>query len=161
MNRNAEILFDAGLFIGALLKGDARHSEARLLVEMARCGYLSVFTTTGILSEVYAALTWIKAQPRHSPAEAADAVRLLIEPPSLIKVLPCGIEASFRMLELAEKHGLTARRVHDARHAAVALTSGITQVCTYDTEDWTVFETDGLVVCEPSSLADAMRKLSI
>ena len=29
MNENEPILFDAGVFIGALLKGDRRHQEAR------------------------------------------------------------------------------------------------------------------------------------
>ena len=51
-------LFDAGVFIGALLTGDARHAEARPLVEAARRGELLVCTTTGVLSDVYAALTW-------------------------------------------------------------------------------------------------------
>lgn len=30
------VLFDAGIFIGALLTGDPRHAEARPLVEAAR-----------------------------------------------------------------------------------------------------------------------------
>lgn len=55
------------------------------------------------------------------------------------------------MLELAEKYGLTARRIHDARHAATALTSDVTQVYTYDVEDWLVFKPGGIVVVGPSS----------
>jgi predicted nucleic acid-binding protein len=76
-SQNEYILFDAGIFIGSLLKEDARHLESRPLVESARNGTIAVCTTTGILSEVYAALTWIKAQPTHSPKEAGLAVRLL------------------------------------------------------------------------------------
>ncbi|MCI0695126.1 type II toxin-antitoxin system VapC family toxin [candidate division KSB1 bacterium] len=151
MSRYDDILFDAGMFIGALLRDDPRHAEARPLVESARKGDVTVCTTTSILSEVYAALTWIKAQPPHSPAEAAAAVRLLVEPPSAIEVLSDGLEASLRMLELAGKYGLTARRIHDARHAATALTSGVTQVYTYDVEDWLVFKPDGIVIVGPSS----------
>src|SRR6266540_3124218 len=83
-------LFDAGMFIAALLTGDPRHAEARPLVEAARRGMLSACTTTGILSEVYAALTWQHAQPPHSPEQAAQAVRLLVEPPSTIRVQPYG-----------------------------------------------------------------------
>ena len=98
---NNYILFDAGIFIGALLGGDARHAEARPLVESARMGMLNVCTTSGILSEVYAALTWVGAQPQHSPEEAANAVRLLIEPPSALYVLPDSREASLKMLEFA------------------------------------------------------------
>ena len=93
------ILFDAGVFIGALLRGDERHTEARPLVEAARMGKLNVCTTSGILSEVYAALTWIGAQPQHPPEEAANAIRLLIEPPSTIHILPDGRESSLKMLE--------------------------------------------------------------
>jgi predicted nucleic acid-binding protein len=37
---NNWVFFDAGVFIGALLKGDSRHVEARLLVEAARNGDL-------------------------------------------------------------------------------------------------------------------------
>ena len=40
MPDNGYILFDAGLFIGALLKGDPRHSEAHALVETVRDGEL-------------------------------------------------------------------------------------------------------------------------
>ncbi len=45
-------LFDAGLFIGALVTGDPRHAEARALVEDARRGTFLTCTTTGILSIV-------------------------------------------------------------------------------------------------------------
>ncbi|MBN1875581.1 MAG: type II toxin-antitoxin system VapC family toxin [Anaerolineae bacterium] len=114
------VLLDAGVLIGALLLGDPRHTEARPLVEAARGGTLTACTTVGILSEVYAALTWIGAQPVHSPAEAAQAVRLLIEPPSALSVLSDNLDAASVMLELVAQNQLTARRVHDARHAATA-----------------------------------------
>lgn len=45
MNENEPILFDAGVFIGALLKEDPRHQEARLIVETARRGELLTRTT--------------------------------------------------------------------------------------------------------------------
>jgi predicted nucleic acid-binding protein len=145
------VLFDAGVFIGALLSGDPRHAEARPLVEAARRGDMSACTTTGILSEVYAALTWQQAQPPHGPEQAAEAVKLLVEPPSMIQVLPDSGEAALRMLELAAKHQLRARRVHDARHAAAAMVAGITSVFTYDAEDWEPFEGDGLKIVGPST----------
>lgn len=152
-------MLDAGIFIGALLQGDARHAEARPLVEQARQGALLACTTTGILSEVYGALTWEHADPRHAPAEAAEAVRLLVEPPSAIVVLSDGIEVALRTLALAAQHQLTARRVHDARHAATALVRGIVSVYTYDTEDWRVFETDGLhIVGPPTTIARLAQK---
>jgi predicted nucleic acid-binding protein len=90
------VLFDAGVFIGALLTGDSRHAEARPLVEAARRGDMLACTTTGILSEVYAALTWQQAQPPHDPEQAAEAVRLLVEPPSMIRMLPDSREAALR-----------------------------------------------------------------
>jgi predicted nucleic acid-binding protein len=148
------VLFDAGVFIGALLTGDSRHAEARPLVEAARCGDMLACTTTGILSEVYAALTWQQAQPPHDPEQAAEAVRLLVESPSMIRVLPDSREAALRMLELAAKQQLRARRVHDARHAAAAIVAGIRAVFTYDVEDWESFEGDGLsIVGPPTTLA--------
>ena len=42
------VLLDAGVLIGALLKGDPRHLEARPLVERARRGELPCCTTAGI-----------------------------------------------------------------------------------------------------------------
>jgi len=75
----------------------------------------------------------------------------LIEPPSEIEVLSDGLEASLKMLDLSGKYRLTARRIHDARHAATALTSGITQVYTYDVEDWLMFKPDGIVIVGPIS----------
>lgn len=149
---NDAILFDAGLFIGALLRGDPRHAEAYPLVEAARRGELPVCTTVGILSEVYAALTWEQAMPPHSPQQAAQAVRLLVEPPSAIRVLPTNIQSALLMLDLVVRHGLTARRTHDARHAATALTAGVTYVYTYDVADWHIFAADGLKVIGPQSV---------
>ena len=105
MTESDQILLDAGVFIGGLLKGDPRHEEARPLVEAARSGALNACTTTSILSEVYAALTWVRAQPQHLPSEAAEAVRLLIEPPSAIQILSDGLETSLRMLEWSERYG--------------------------------------------------------
>jgi predicted nucleic acid-binding protein len=145
-------LFDAGIFIGALLAGDSRHAEARPLVEAARRGDMLACTTTGILSEVYAALTWQQAQPPHDPEQAAEAVRLLVEPPSAIMILPDSRETALRMLELAAKRKLRARRIHDARHAAAAIVAGITSVYTYDAEDWESFESDGLRIAGPTTV---------
>jgi predicted nucleic acid-binding protein len=144
-------LLDAGVLIAALLQGDARHAESRSVVEAARRGELAACVTTSILSEVYAALTWIGAQPPHSPAEAARAVCLLIEPPSALVVLSDGLEAALKMLELAEYCHLTARRVHDARHAATAWTAGVVDVYTYDIEDWQLFAAYGLRIAGPAS----------
>lgn len=106
MKKNLPILFDASLFIGALSHKDPRHSEAFPLVEAARRGGLSIWTTTSILSKVCAALTWVKAQSPQSPAIAAQAIRLLLDLPSAIKVLPDGKDASFKMLDLVEKYAL-------------------------------------------------------
>ncbi len=148
------VLIDAGVLIGALLKGDPRHGEARLLVEQARRGEFASCTTAGILSEVYGALTWEKAEPRHDPVEAARVVRLLVEPPSAIVVLTESLNVALKALELAAEHRLMARRVHDARHAAAALAEGITSVYTYDVDDWKVFESDGLrIVGPPTTVA--------
>jgi len=151
---SAPALLDAGMFIGALLVEDSRHTEARPLVEQARQGVLRACTTASILSEVYGALTWEQAEPPHNPAEAAEAVRLLVEPPSAIAVLDEHLDALFLALTLAAKHQLRARRIHDARHAAVALSRGITSVYTYDIDDWKYFHADGLhIVGPPTTLA--------
>ncbi len=157
-NNRQCVLLDAGVFIGALLKGDLRHQEARPLVERARRGELVACTTAGILSEVYGALTWEKAQPRHLPAQAANAVRLLVEPPSAIDVLEEGLEVILRALVLATNHDLTARRVHDARHAAAALVAGVQEIYTYDIDDWRLFEVDGLRVVGPESVLTHSRR---
>jgi predicted nucleic acid-binding protein len=138
------VLINAGVFIGALLKGDLRYAEARPLVEQARRGELAACTTAAILSEIYGALTWEKAEPRHDSAEAARAVRLLVEPPSAIVVLSENLDVALKALELAAKYKLTARRVHDARHAAAALSAGVGSVYTYDVNDWRVFETEAV-----------------
>ena len=152
--RSDWVLFDAGVLIGALLRGDPRHAEARPLVEAARRGELRACVSPGILSEVYAALTWVQAQPPHSPEDAANAVRALIQPPSAIRVLPENRASLMMALDLAVAHGLTARRTHDARHAAAALNAGVTRVRTYDVSDWQVFAAEGMqVLALPESLA--------
>lgn len=151
MPPDSERLFDAGPFIGALQPGDPRHAEAWPLVEAARAGYIRTCTTNGILSEVYAALTWHQALPPHSPQEAAEAVRALVEPPSAIRVLEDNLASALRTLNLAETHNLTARRIHDARHAATALEAGVFAVYTYDPDDWAVFQSDGIFIVGPPS----------
>lgn len=76
---------------------------------------------------------------------------LLIGPPSAIQVLEEGPDTILRALELASLHNLTARRVHDARHAAAALGSGVRKVYTYDADDWLIFAEDGLQIAGPGS----------
>jgi predicted nucleic acid-binding protein len=152
MNTEDIVFLDAGIFIGALLSGDSRHSEARPIVEAARRGEISACTSVGVLAEVYAALTWVGAQPPQTPQIAANAVRLLVANPSAIQVLDTTLDAGLKMLELAAKHTLTARRVHDARHAATALVAGISKVYTYDIEDWKAFQTDGITISGPPSV---------
>ena len=58
----------------------------------------------------------------------------------------------YQDMELSEKHKLTARRVHDARHAATALVNGVKSIFTYDTNDWQIFEADGLTIAGPPSV---------
>ena len=150
MDEPAWTLFDAGLFIGALLRGDPRHSEAHALVEAGRRGDFPVCTTVGILSEVYAALTWVGTVPPHDPEVAATAVRMLIAPPSAIRVLSSSMASAETMLQLASQHQLTACRIHDARHAAIAMTSAVTRVYTYDVDDRQVFTANGMRVVRPA-----------
>ena len=151
-------LFDAGMFIGALLESDSRHAEALPFVEAARAGTIRVCTTTGIISEVYGALTWQQAVPPHTPEQAAEVIVRLLELPSMIQILPDSIGAALKTMEMAPKHNLTARRIHDARHAAAALAAGVTPVYTYDVDDWKLFAGDGLTIAGPPS---ALRRLSL
>lgn len=150
-------MFDAGLFVAALLAPHPQHAEAFPLVQAARAGQLEVRTTPGILSEVYAALTWERTRPTRTPEEAAEAIRLLIQAPSAIQVLDGGALVALETLRLATAHQLRARRVHDARHAATALVAGVQHVYTYDTKDWMRFEADGLTIAGPSS---SLRQLN-
>lgn len=151
------ILFDAGIFVGALLGADPRHAEARFLVEAARCGEIWACTTPSVLGKVYGALTWEKAQPRHDPEEAARATRLLIAPPSAIRVLDEGYDVALLTIELAEAYALRARRIHDARHAAAALVAGVHSVSTYDAKDWELFSAYGLQITGPVSTLARLR----
>lgn len=151
------IFLDAGIFIGALLGGDPRHAEAYPIVEAARRGELEACTSAGVLSEVYAALTWSGAQPPQTPEVASQVVRLLVEPPSAIAVLPTDLSGMLKMLEIAANHQLTARRVHDARHAATALVAGVNQVYTYDIDDWRIFQSDGITIVGPPSVLAGNR----
>jgi hypothetical protein len=51
MNPAERVFLDAGLFIGALLAGDARHIEARGIVKAGRRGKLAACTSVGVLAE--------------------------------------------------------------------------------------------------------------
>ena len=95
------VFLDAGLFIGALLRDDSRHTEARGSVDAARNGELAACTAVGVLAEVYATLTWVGAQPPHPPKVAASAVRPLAAAPSRLLILETGLPAGLRMLNLA------------------------------------------------------------
>ena len=67
----------------------------------------------------------------------------------MIRILSDNQEVAIRMLKLAASHQLRARHVHDARHAAVAIVDGIKSVFTYDSNDWELFEGDGLSLAGP------------
>ena len=147
-----EILIDAGLFIGALLKDDPRHEEALTVVQAARSGHLSGFTTVGILSEVYAALTWEGAKPPQESEIAAQAVLAILSKPSQIRVLAEIPSVLPLMLDLAKELKLHARRIHDARHAATALVHGVGRVVTYDQSDWARFANHGMTALTPAEV---------
>lgn len=87
------------------------------------------------MSEVYGQLTWSKANQPLTPQQAAFASQTLIKPPSMIQILPDNIAVTLNTMDLASVHNLTARRIHDARHAAAALAVGVTTVYTYDVSD--------------------------
>jgi predicted nucleic acid-binding protein len=72
-----------------------------------------------------------------------------VEPPSAIIVLSDSLDAGLLHLEMAGKYKLTARRIHDARHAATALQNGISRVITYDPVDWQDFAAEGIVISGP------------
>ncbi len=150
--------FDAGIFIGALDVTDGRHAEALPLVEEARLGRIAACTTTGILSEVYGQLTWSKANQPLAPQQAALAIQSLVKSPSRIQILPDSLAVTLKTMELASLHNLTARRIHDARHAAAALAAGVKTVYTYDIDDWKLFAGDGLTIAGPPS---ALQRLSL
>jgi len=153
------VFFDAGVFIGALCELDDRYPEAYPLVEDARSGVIRACTEASVLSEVYAQLTWERTLSRLSPVEAARVVRLLVQPPSAIEVLNCGGDAARKTMELAAAHQLTARRVHDARHASTALVAGVRHVYTYDVGDWQLFEADGLKIAGPASVLRLLGRI--
>ena len=150
--------FDAEMFIGVLDVTDFRHSEAFPLVEDARLGRIAASTTTGIMSEFYGQLTWSQAKQPLTPQQAAFAVQALVKPPSMIQILPDSLAVTLKTMELAAIHNLTARRIHDARHAATALAVGVTTVYTCDTDDWKLFAGGGLTIVGPVS---SMRRLSL
>jgi predicted nucleic acid-binding protein len=81
-----------------------------------------------------------------------------VEPPSAIEVLQDGFEVSLLHLQLAERHHLTARSIHDARHAATALHNNVTHVYTYDPADWHDFLADGIVIVGPPSTLAALAR---
>ena len=87
-----------------------------------------------------------------SGAPVKRTVRLLVAAPSHLLMLETGLPAGLRMLDLAERYRLTARRIHDARYAATALLAGLYLVYTYDPDDWRVFAPDGLVIAGPPSV---------
>ncbi len=147
----SRIFIDAGVFIGALLRNDTRNAEAYPLVEAARRGDMDACTSVGVISEVYGALTWSGSSSPLTPIDAAVAVALLIEPPSRIQIIGDNVDAALLCLQLATRHTLTARRIHDARHAATALSHKVEHVFTYDPEDWRVFTSDGIIIDGPAT----------
>ncbi|MBM4032281.1 MAG: type II toxin-antitoxin system VapC family toxin [Planctomycetes bacterium] len=153
------LFFDAGMFIAGILEAHPHHAETRPLVEAARQGYLRASTSASVLSEVYAALTWAGTSPQQPPAEAARLVRALVTPASAIRVLECNLDVLLKALDLSARHQLTARRSHDARHAAAALVHGIHAVYTLDVQDWLPFEQDGLVIAGPPSALSRLARL--
>ncbi len=62
------------------------------------------------------------------------------------------MDAALKMFEMAEKYSLTARRIHDARHAAVAITHGIDSIYTYEVNDCRLFKPDGIKIVMPPSV---------
>ena len=87
-------------------------------------------------------------------------VHYWLNSPSEVYVLTAGLDVALKMLELSEKYELKARRVHDARHAAIAIKANISSVYTYDPDDWKIFEPDGLIITGPNSVCKKLCRIS-
>lgn len=72
-------------------------------------------------------------------------------------ILPDSVAAALKTMELASAHNLAARRIHDAGHAAAALAAGVLTVCTYDVDDWKLFESDGRSIV---GVASSLQRLA-
>lgn len=78
------------------MSADLRHDEALHIVEAARRGEVEACTSVGVLSEVYAALTWVGARPPQTPEVACSSVGLLVQPPSKIRILETNLAARLK-----------------------------------------------------------------
>jgi len=150
---------DAGILIGALLEDDPRPAEAYALVSDARAGIVRACTSVGVLSEVYAALTWVSGSRPQRPTDAARVVAKVVAPPSAIGVIGDSLDVALMHLAWASASGLTARRIHDARHAATALHHGAVRIYTYDFADWQEFLQYGLEIVGPASILSSPRAI--
>jgi predicted nucleic acid-binding protein len=90
--------------------------------------------------------------PRHQESRLIVEAARSGEIPACTSVGVTDYEAGILMLDMAGRYNLTARRVHDARHAATALFAGVRRVYTYDVDDWRVFSPDGIIVTGPESI---------
>jgi predicted nucleic acid-binding protein len=95
-----------------------------------------------------------KPQP---PEKVAEAIRTLVEEPSTIKVLQTDLGVLWPMLDLAVENQLTARRIHDARHAATAIAANVREIFTYDVTDWLAFSSANIKISGPPSILKSLQ----
>ena len=155
---SASTLIDADVLWRAFDSDAPQHSEALSLLERVRDAQEPIAVTEGILGEIYAQLTHPKRSRAADPQQVTAEIEKLLNWPNLLVLQPD--EGATRLaFALAAREELRGQEIHDARHAAAAISVGLTRVYTYNVADWLRYFDDGLTIAGPPSSVEKAREL--
>jgi predicted nucleic acid-binding protein len=146
------VLLDTNVLLRYVEKGAADHAIARETVKALMERGEDLCVTPQVLIEFWVVVTrpvgvngfgW-------TPASASVAVRDFLE---TFRLLPDSPRVFTRWLELVERHGVSGKRGHDVRLAAVMSCYGISKILTFNAVDFAGL--DGITPVAPESGGDA------
>lgn len=140
---------DTNILVYALFESAEHHAPARALLDTAVDVNAGLCLLPQNLVEFYSAVTNPRrvSDPKTS-AEALEAMADILALPG-IEILPVPTDVVARVVELLRRRPVTGAKVHDVHLVAGLLGNAVTQIYTFNTDDFTPFEE--LSVFEPAA----------
>lgn len=132
------ILLDTNILVYADQEEEAHHPVAKALRDRGQRGEIPVCIAPQVLSEFFAIVTRTgkhRASRPLSPAEAAEEIQKYLDAEHIHKIYPTPATWP-TVLSLLEQRPVTGQDIHDLHLAATMLSNGVTEIYTFNTEDF-------------------------
>ena len=124
---------DTSVVVRAVIEDLPDHQEARSYLDRARRDTTEVALSTHALAELFATITALPTQPKHSPREAKALVDGVAD---LLTVTDLRSEDYATALDRTVEHNLSSGAVYDALHVVAAEKTDAVELVPFNENDF-------------------------